>query len=154
MRRFRFPLATVLRVSSTRVRLAQQELALAIGQRDQAFTVLRQTEEAYRNTSLQLIELETGRIKPEQVVATRRYLDRLVEEVALRQGRLKEAEEAVAVARVRLVEQRQSEQSLGDLRRRRWHQHQYEAGREEQGELDDVGAQGFLRRSRNPGRAS
>lgn len=154
MRRFRFPLAAVLRVSTTRVRLAQRELALAVGRRDQALGVLRQTEEAYRATALELIQLETGRIKPEQVVATRRYLDRLVEEVALRQGRLKEAEEGVKVARLRLVEQRQSEQTLEDLRRHRWRQHQYEAGREEQSELDSVGTQGFLRRSRDQGRAS
>lgn len=144
MRRFRFSLATVLRVSSTRVKLAQQELARAIGMRDKAKLALRQAEEDYRATSLKLIELETGRIRHTEVVAARRYLDRLVEEVALRQGLLKEAEASVEAARQHLMAQRQSEQSLEDLRRRRWRQHRYEAGRDEQRELDEVGTQRFV----------
>ncbi len=154
MKRFRFTLATVLRVSSTRVRLAQQELARAVSERERALLVLRQAEADYRATALKLIQLETGRIRPHEVVATRRYLDRLVEEVALRQGLLKQAEENVDAARTRLVSQRQSEQSLQDLRLRRWRQHRYEAGRQEQRELDEVGAQGFLRRSSREGSAS
>lgn len=154
MRRFRFSLATVLRVSNTRVKLAQQQLAQAIGERDRALRVLRRAEEDYRVTSLRLIEQETGRIRPQEIVVTRRYLDRLVEEVALRQGRLKEAEEAVATARLHLLEQRQSEQSLEDLRTRRWRQHRYEGEREEQRDLDAVGGQNFLRRPRREGQAS
>lgn len=154
MRRFRFSLATVLRVSSTRVKLAQQELAVAVGLRDKARLALRQAEEDYRATSLQLIKLETGHIRPVEVVAARRYLDRLVEEVALRQGLLKEAEATVEAARLRLVTRRQSEQSLEDLRHRRWRQHRYEAGREEQRELDEIGTERFVRRAGGEGRAS
>lgn len=154
MKRFRFTLATVLRVSSTRVRLAQQELARAVSERDRALLVLRQAEADYRATALKLIQLETGRIRPHEVVTTRRYLDRLVEEVALRQGLLKQAEENVGAARARLVSQRQSEQALEDLRLHRWRQHRYESGRQEQRELDEVGTQGFLRRPSREGSAS
>lgn len=147
MRRFRFALDTVLRVTTTRVKLAQQELALATDRHVRALGALRQAEEAYRATSHQLIELETGRIRATEVAATRRYLDRLVEEVALRQGRLKEAAAELNVAREHLVEQRQSEKSLEDLRRHRLHEHRYEAEREDQRELDELGTQGFLRRA-------
>ncbi|MGE5591740.1 MAG: flagellar export protein FliJ [Bacillota bacterium] len=154
MKRFRFALATVLRVSSTRVKLAQQELARAIALRNRALLALREAEADYRATSLTLIELETGRIQPDRVVAARRYLDRLVEEVALRQGLLKQAEEDVDAARARLVSQRQSEQSLQELRLHRWRQHRYQAGREEQRELDEVGTQAYLRQAGQEGRAS
>lgn len=146
MKKFRFPLDQVLRVSEARVKLLRQEMARESARRDEEKKRLSETQRRYCEASRRLIEKETGSFTTGEAKEHRLHLDRVAEEVALCQGLVKAAEEAVRRCRERLVQARKREKSLQRLRERRLSEHRHETLREAQKELDDVAAKGFFRR--------
>ena len=154
MKRFRFPLDQVLRVSEARVKLLRQEMALETARRDEEKKELSETQRRYCEASRRLIEKETGSFITGEARENRLHLDRVAEEVALCQGRVKAAEEVVERCRERLVQARKREKSLQRLRERRLVEYQREALREAQKELDDVATKGFFRRTALEGGAA
>ncbi len=138
MIKFRFKLDKVLRVRQLKVNLAKKALAGALFCYQNEQARLDQTMVVYLQASETLCQRETAGITAGDLRAARVYLDRVAEEVAVRQGAVKAALSRVDESRGRLVQAMKEQDSLEKLRDRRHQAYREEIQRQEQKVLDEV----------------
>ncbi len=136
--RFRFRLASLLRVRVALEEEAKRRLALAVLARDRAaarVAELRETQrqavESRRTGLNEAVDLDRWR-------ATERFLLVIERRIAQAQQAVREAEARVAEARQALVKAHQDQLVLQRLKERRQEQHALEVLREETREMDEI----------------
>lgn len=138
MIKFKFSLEKVLKVRGLRVKLTQKSLADAILRHQSEQARLDQTMGAYQQASETLCQRETSGITAGDLRVTRMYLDRMAEEVALREGAVKAALVRVDEVRDQLVQAMKDHKSLERFKEKRFQTYHQEAQRQEQKILDEV----------------
>ncbi len=138
MKRFRFSLDRLLDVRKARLREVEIRYGAAMSAVtaiDRRIAEMNETREAHKE---KLAHLATGRLAREEALAVRQFIDRTWLAMLRAHKERKEAEEAAAVVRDELMEARRAVRVLEILRERRLIEWKYQAGREEDRELDDI----------------
>jgi flagellar export protein FliJ len=144
---FRFRLERVRAVRERTEQLAKQELAEAISLRSSTEAELRAAEAelelAHVEQRAGIAEAET--LDASELMARQAYVERVEARRTSHAQELGRREAEVAEHDAKLVKAAGDHEMLKRLRDRRREEHDLEAGRHEQGELDEVAAASFKR---------
>ena len=138
MKRFRFSLATVLRVKRQVEEQRQRELAKAQGERDRVLAWLASTEESLKSLNAEQLGYRQGKL---DLAAETWFQGRHLElSEGIRQGRLTllQKEELLDAARTVAVEAARERKVLEKLEEQQRLEHQLKSNREEQGFMDEL----------------
>ncbi len=149
MRRFEFRLEPVRRFRAAEEKERKREFAEAQAAYELELAELRRLREREAKVKDELRrEIKCG-CDAERVRSGEACLDLLGSRVRFQEARVREAQSRLEERRRALVEASRERKVMDRLREIRWEEHLYQAGREEQGFLDEVaGGRFVLRRLR------
>ncbi|MCW3018962.1 MAG: flagellar export protein FliJ [Solirubrobacterales bacterium] len=144
---FRFRLERVRAVRERKEKLAQRELADALSRRSSSVAELRSAD-AHLEHALQeqrTIAGEREAVSATDLLARQAFLERVEAQRRLRARELEQRELEVAERDAELATAASEHEMLNRLRERHRGEHDREADRREQGELDEIGSTRFRR---------
>ncbi len=154
MARFVFRYESLLKQRAAVEKDRQRELGVAVQKREAMLNTLRQTQQTIRQSKAELSEALSGQVDLSQIGAFSRYTGQTTADGHRIVRELAEVEKVIVFARGRLVEASKARKALELLKEKHLAAWAQERQRKETAELDDLAAQGFMRRQQDEGVAA
>lgn len=138
MKKFVFPLETLLRVRRQHEDVAKRDFALALGRQSRAEEAVREIDRRTAEARAELAALQKGSVDVGKIVSYYRFLSG--QEVRRRGAleELKKLEKATETERSKLVEARREKRVVEILKEKHYKRYLQEEDKREQKEIDDV----------------
>ncbi len=142
MRKFRFKLQTKLDISASQEKLAMEQLAAKIAERNDIIHKLNNKKD-----KLKVLQDSVEKLSFQYTLIVKDYLPILRARIYELQLELAAAEERVEVARNILIECKKETKTLTKLREKEWHNYLHELSLEEQKEIDEIAINNHFRKN-------
>ncbi len=142
MRKFRFRLQTKLDISVGQEKLAMEQLAAKIAERNNIIQRLNNKKD-----KLEVLQDSVKRLSFQHTLIVKDYLPILRTCIYELQLELAAAEDRVEVARNILIECKKETKTLTRLREKEWHNYLHELNLEEQKEIDEIAINNHFRKN-------
>ena len=138
MRRFNFPLETLLRVRKQKEEIARRDFAVALGKKVAQEELISSILDAARLAGEEFAAAGVGTLRVDDILAFHRFISGQAARYAEARDELSSLFERMEDARGVLVETRKLRRAVEILREKHYRRYVKEVGREEQKELDEV----------------